>query len=335
MSLQYQNPLARDEKPPANAGMQLNEQKILAAIDWKIIHETKTLSPSERQKFEQWLAADSANQLLWDKLGAVLQTPIQQVQQLGDHKAVRSVVSSSSHEIKRRAFLSATLGLSLYGFWQFEQTNQAEKLFADLSSKNGERLIHSFSDGSQVLLNAKSVANVYISEHSHRIHLYQGQVLATTGKNKDRQFLITTEHGSAEALGTEFLLVKKAHCSLVVVLKHQVRIRTEQGRSHVLNAGESARFTADKIEPLQQDLRHLAAWRNGFLEVQDMPLKDVIAAINDYHPGWIRLADDVASLRVFGVFQLDESYLALQALSDLLPIKIRHIGRLLTLIEAG
>lgn len=76
------------------------------------------------------------------------------------------------------------------------------------------------------------------------------------------------------------------------------------------------------------------AWRQGRLVAEDIPLGDIIATLNDWHPGWIRIADrGLADLRVTAVLDLRRPEAALRSLQHGLPIRLRSLGGVILSLE--
>ncbi|MCM8565948.1 hypothetical protein [Thauera linaloolentis] len=78
-----------------------------------------------------------------------------------------------------------------------------------------------------------------------------------------------------------------------------------------------------------------AAWTDGVLVARQMRLADAVAEIGRYRSGWLRCDPAVADWRISGVFQLGDTDLALAALGEALPLRIRHYSRYWVMVEGA
>lgn len=102
-----------------------------------------------------------------------------------------------------------------------------------------------------------------------------------------------------------------------------------------LDPGHIYRLTPDRAPRLLPGRAEDAfAWRQGRLVAEDIPLGDIIATLNDWHPGWIRIADrGLADLRVTAVLDLRRPEAALRSLQHGLPIRLRSLGGVILSLE--
>ena len=121
--------------------------------------------------------------------------------------------------------------------------------------------------------------------------------------------------------------------SLVVALQHGVALQTGDGVQRTLHEGQAAWLDGQHIAMAHERLAHRASWTEGVLDVRDEPLGDVVAALGAWRKGLLRVSPAAARLRVFGVFRLNDTTQALQALVDTQPIRVTSYGPLLTLID--
>ena len=62
------------------------------------------------------------------------------------------------------------------------------------------------------------------------------------------------------------------------------------------------------------------AWTRGLLLAEDIALHELIAELSRYRPGHITLAAEIANLKVYGAFPLQDTDRALNMLGATLPI---------------
>ncbi|GLO16132.1 hypothetical protein PPUJ20028_47180 [Pseudomonas putida] len=107
----------------------------------------------------------------------------------------------------------------------------------------------------------------------------------------------------------------------------QARVRVAQGRWARFNdAGELRTGVAAADETL---------WLKGLLEVNSLPLVDVIERIRPYRRGVIQLSADVANVPISGILPLDNTDHALAMLSRIAPIKVTRVWDVWVKIDAA
>ncbi len=68
-------------------------------------------------------------------------------------------------------------------------------------------------------------------------------------------------------------------------------------------------------------------WADGVVEARGAPLGEVLEALGPYRAGWLGYAPEVAGLKVTGVFQLNDTDAALDAIAQSLPVRVVHRTR--------
>mgnify|MGYP000963398121 FL=1 len=74
-------------------------------------------------------------------------------------------------------------------------------------------------------------------------------------------------------------------------------------------------------EPRAADLAS-TEWREGQLVLDGWPLRSALAELQRYRPGVLSCSDDVAQLRLAGVYPLDDTDRALVAIAGALKLKV-------------
>ena len=134
------------------------------------------------------------------------------------------------------------------------------------------------------------------------------------------------------AVGTAFNIDRREQTTEITVTEGVVRVTERRGGS----AAESAILkAAQKITVNDQGLGAIesvagaedTAWRRGALVANGVPLHELAAELERYSATRIRFGDaEVAGLSVSGVFPLDETDTALQAIARSLELTIVPAG---------
>jgi len=300
------------------------------AIDWMVRLRSGRADVRTQDAFESWLNAAPSHAETWQQLQGRLGEPYDIVRRAPS--ALREPLLQPAHG--RRDVLRSLVGIGLLGggLWLAARSDSGQALLADLRTGKGEQRNLTLADGSRLSLNASSAVDVDFSAGQRVLHLRQGSLVVQVAADPSRPLIVRTVQGEARALGTRFLVERQDESTRVVVLEHAVRVSLPTGSQLDLQEGQSALLQRAKIERLDGDQSFRADWLKGQLSVLDEPLETVIDALRSYRSGLLRLDPQVRNLRVQGVFPLDDSDRALNALAETLPLKVERYGPWLTLI---
>lgn len=294
------------------------------AIDWAVRLRSGAADADEFGAFAAWRRADPRHEAaaarMEQALGVFADLPAAATARRGLRRAL--LAAPARRRLLRDALGLVTLGAG--GSWLLQRQMPAQALFADLATGTAERGRHVLPDGSRLWLNARSAVDLAFDGSVRRVHLRTGELIVEVARDGARPFVVHTGQGSVEALGTRFLVRQESAGTLVAVLHSAVRIAPAAGAGATLGEGGSARF--DRLGVRREDLApgDPSAWEDGFIEVHDRPLEDVIVALRSYRVGVLRISPAAARLRVTGSFPLDDGECTLAALAETLPISIRR-----------
>ena len=186
----------------------------------------------------------------------------------------------------------------------------------------GERRVVALADGSVVTLNTRTRIQVAYADDQRRVRLQAGQASFAVVRDAARPFVVVAGTGSVRALGTEFDVYKTdAGQVIVTLLEGSVEVRPVADDP---SAGAPASQDAVTASPVQLtpgdrvaiaargdvsavarvDVKRAAAWRDGWVDLKDVPLSHAIREINRYSQTKLVLRDpSLADLRIGGVFR--------------------------------
>ena len=186
----------------------------------------------------------------------------------------------------------------------------------------GERRVVALADGSVVTLNTLTRIEVAYADDQRRVRLQAGQASFAVARDADRPFVVVAGTGSVRALGTEFDVYKTdAGQVIVTLLEGSVEVRpvadeppatAPAGQDAVvvspvqLTPGDRVAIAArgDVSAVARVDVKRAAAWRDGWVDLKDVPLSHAIREINRYSEIKLVLRDPgLADLRIGGVFR--------------------------------
>ena len=316
-------------------GMTAQKQQELSAQEQALAWVTRLRSPEagleDRTEFALWLAASTANShamddalSLWDDLEAVKHLPF-------DDTANTQVAAANQSRwwlgagVAAAAVLAAVLVLPLN---QPSPTEPAQSYATELGQRDDVLL----QDSSRISLNSDSQLSVSYTETTRDLTLERGEAYFEVAKDSTRPFTVSTNIVDVMAVGTAFNIDRREQTTEITVTEGVVRVTERRGGS----AAESAILkAAQKITVNDQGLGAIesvagaedTAWRRGELVANGVPLHELAAELERYSATRIRFGDaEVAGLSVSGVFPLDETDTALQAIARSLELTIVPAG---------
>ncbi|XAH24853.1 FecR family protein [Xylophilus sp. GW821-FHT01B05] len=312
------------------------------AIDWLVRLDSGHSNDDDRQAFAHWLAAAPGHARAWALLQQRLDqriAPALGQLQVGGHAqpGVRTLSTPPDHRARRRAVLGsaavALLTATGGGLWA-DRRAPLMAWSADLHTGTAERQRFVLEDGSELLLNARSAADLDFSPTQRLVRLRAGALIAQVTADAQRPFIVQSAEGTVRALGTRFMVQQDAGRTLVSVLEHSVRMAARRTGPHLdLQEGGSAWMQADGIAPRPVARADASAWSAGLLEVHDQPLAEVLDALRPYTPALLRASPTAARIGVYGVYPLDRPMQVLQDLVDTLPLRVRRWGNWLVYVD--
>ncbi|WP_323815930.1 FecR domain-containing protein [Cellvibrio sp. NN19] len=302
------------------------------AIEWMVQLGSGDASPADFTAYQQWRNQDARHEAAAARLESSLnlfnRLPV-------DARATnaRLLQASSQSPLQlegRRRLLSSALGLGMFAVASGLVMNRyqpATGLLADAATGTGERKNITLPDGSELILNARTVVDWVFKPDVRQLCLRSGELIATVAPDSYRPFEIITAEGSvcAGALADDSrLLVRQDKGSSLVSAMKSALLLTHKDEQQALDEGASARFSASGITLETIAASSIGAWVDGFIELHDRPLAELIIALRDYRPGVLRVSPAAAQLRVTGSFSLDKSDQTLAALVQVLPIEVKY-----------
>ena len=308
---------------PSNAILQ-------QAAEWYAALRDGEASEQQRAEWQQWLDESELHLAAWQSIEAISRQfePLQRAP-TAEH-IVDTVEQANKRLQRRRRLLTGLIVITAGGVagglsWRHTSLPfTIMALRADYKTAVGEQRDILLPDGSRLWLNTASAVDMDFSQDLRRLMLWSGEIFIETAP-AERPFVVDTRHGRLRVLGTRFNVLLMPDATRLAVYAGAVRVSPadlQQGR--VIQAGQQARFSADKIDAAAPADMAREAWTRGLLVAQDITLHELVAELRRYRRGRITLADDIADLKVYGNFPARDSDRALAMLSTVLPVKVEH-----------
>ncbi|MFK0089858.1 FecR domain-containing protein [Pseudomonas sp. NPDC090755] len=302
-----------------------NARTTREAAQWLTETMEGPLPPDQEQALTRWRNADPDNERAWLHIQALRK----RLAGLEPRAGYQSL--SKRPDTSRRRAVKALAVLGLFGCaGQLLYRSTSGSALTYSNGASAPRTI-ALDDGSQLTLDADTEVVVHLGPEQRRLQLNSGRLLVDSGhapRYAAAPLSVETPQGSVRALGTRFvveLLAGSTEVSLfdgVVVLQP---LHAPQGTLR-LKPGERSRF-----DSRHADLHSLAgaepAWTQGLLVAQGMRLDAFTRQLARYRPGLLRCAEEVADLRISGVYPLADSDAVLEALTHALPVRVQRRSR--------
>lgn len=210
------------------------------------------------------------------------------------------------------AFLLLMLGTGA----GWHPANWLRDLGADYVAPVGQIREVTLADNSQLVLDADTAIRVDFSHGQRRIEVQRGAVFFHVS-HTGQPFVVETEGGRTEVLGTQFEVRQQAGGAQVTVLSGRVGVTAGAGQAQqVLTANQQVEYhdgQAGRVHGV--DSQNSLAWRQGWLNYYEVPLSQVVDDLARYYPGRIILLDrQLGARKVSGSFPGNDPLAALDAL---------------------
>ncbi|MFR0692920.1 FecR domain-containing protein [Enterobacterales bacterium AE_CKDN230030158-1A_HGKHYDSX7] len=300
------------------------EQALLIeqATRWLVLLRSGQASREDWQAFLTWRERDPRHQRLCDQLDNTLGAfHVVQAQGVRGDQLQRTLSAAGA---SRRRLLHGALagaGVVLCAGLLADRQLPLEELTADLHTATGKRRRITLDDGSELVLNARSAVDIDFTPQRRLLRLRRGEIQLRVAGDA-RPMLIASSFGQVISQGGRLQLRLGEESCAATALEGTLELATLAGERLQLPRHQQVSFDRYAFADPAPLLGGEGAWVNGLLEVRNQRLADVLDALRPYRRGVLRLDPEVAGLRVSGLFRLDDSDQALDALARTLPIRV-------------
>jgi len=175
-------------------------------------------------------------------------------------------------------------------------------------------------DGSEAILNSKS--SLTFNENSwddDRTVSLNGEAYFKVKKGE--KFTVTTTSGTVEVLGTQFNVLSDDDIFEVKCHEGKVKVSSKTQKTAILTQGNGFSLIEGKTDSWDFDI-HNSTWREGESNFREMPIKRVIAALQDQYEVEFIIEDIDTAERFTGSFSHKNLKLALRTV--FVPMEISY-----------
>lgn len=282
--------------PQMRAEQQIYEE----AAAW--VEQLAELSPEQQQQLELWLAQSEQHQHCYQRCLKLWQS-----QQL--ESALRTsapVPRAEKSRFWQLAWLPAAAALVMVAVLQWPVQPELTPLL--LSTTAGAAQQKLLPDGSTVQMAGESQLSFSQTAQQRQVQLKKGEALFHVTHLQDEQpFIVDTGAVQVRVTGTRFSVNKLSSHTLVTVVEGSVRV-SASGQTYQLIANQQLKLIPGvKAAVVQLAAGYQHPMQQRWLQVQDMPLGELLEQLDRYLPEQILLPDvKAAQLPVSGRFDLEQ-----------------------------
>lgn len=287
------------------------------ALAWFVRLNSGDATPADRDAHAAWMAAGLAHRAEYGRLGRIWTD----LDRISDPRARPVELAACRPRRSRRAFLAggAALAAGVAGI----MVGPPDFLSSDHATGTGEQRTVTLADGTAVTLDADSAIALDYTQTLRGVRLLRGRAFFDVAKDALRPFTVFAADGSATALGTRFVVHEWSGTVTVSVEESAVSVKGPDARDAVVKAGQSVTYDRRQLSDVAAaDVESEGAWRRGKLIFEDRPLRQVLADVNRYRSGTIRVTDGrLLNMRVSGIFDVRDPDGVLEAIRTSLPVR--------------
>lgn len=328
--------------PPDPAAMppRLPETVIDAAIAWAVKLDYGHPTAAMRRSFEQWLEASPFHALAWRRVhGLALPSPalagLPYRLALDTLQAADAERRTRARQGRRNALKALSLtGAAIASGWAAYGHAPWQQMVAQAGTYTGEQSTLRLADGTVIVLNTDTAVSTDLDGAQRLVMMRKGEILITTGADEQspshgkRPFWVHTPFGAIQALGTRFVVRLEASRARVSVQEGAVELHPSGGgTSAIAQAGESHWLAAGGVSVAEPRGFDEDGWADGVIAGKDIRMADLIAELSRYRPGLTVCDEQVADLRVSGIFHIHDTDQALRFLAQTQPVSVAYRTR--------
>ncbi|MEB6592658.1 MULTISPECIES: FecR family protein [Pseudomonas] len=296
------------------------------AIQWMLRLRESGHDPALQQQCAQWRSARHEHEQAWQRVLHLHQEL--DLRAIPGAGVALQTLETSQRRLHRRQALKLLGGVAMAGSaaWLGKDLDAVSAWAADYATGTGERRSFPLADGSLMQLNTRSAVDVVFNDQQHLIRLKQGELMITC--NSQRPLLVQTRDALLEGFEGRFVARQDSDCTRVSVSHGKVAIhRPGNGQLQWIESGQNWRLDAQGAHRLESVDMDAMAWSEGLIVTRDMRLFDFLAQVSRYRHGYLACSDEIADLRLSGVFRLEDPEQLLQLLPRTLPVRVRQRTR--------
>ena len=315
------------------------------AARWVVRHDRGSLSAEERAQFEAWKQANPLHAEAFTRMSGHwndLNDLVELSDKPRDTPLLKRPATWAGIGMAAAAAFAVFIGVGQFAAQPPTPVQIAQTPGLDVfKTLVGDQEKITLADGSVVTLNTASRIETRMNAQERTVRLLEGEAFFEVAHDASRPFRVYAGDGMTVAVGTAFSVRLKKDTVEVVVSEGKVaysRLADTPAPETVayVTAGETASFgdklVIEKADEAEVDRK--LSWTEGKLVFAGAPLSSVVADISRYTDIQFDFANqDLADMRVGGVFQVGEVDEMLDAIETNFGLRVERTGDNVVRIE--
>lgn len=312
---------------------QPSAQIVKQAIQWSLRLNSQAYNPRLHQQCEQWRTEHADHECAWQRIQTLSGELNSRFQTLPNSGAALEALENSAQRLGRRQALKLLSGLVLVGSsaWVTREVMPWQQWRADYATQVGQLGRYQLPDGTALQLNTDSAVDHDFNAVHRLITLNRGEILVACGaapnSSAQRPLLVQSRHALFEGINGRFVVRQYQDHTRISVLEGQSIIRSPAASPISVAAGQHYQVSSQQAVRLPTLNMDAGAWAEGLIVTRDMRLKDFLTEVGSYRHGYLGCADDIADLRISGVFRLEDTDKLLTLVTQTLPVRLQYRTR--------
>lgn len=333
----------------------------------QLIHRSLqgSLSDTEQQQFDEWLAADSSHREMandiatgWAYAGQYVPSVKVDTENAFQHfekamdtsntipptaklvphiPVVKPTNSGNRRWLSNLSRIAAAVLLLSGAFWGWNIFSNQSSTVHILAKEVRTKVV--LPDQSTVLLNEGATLS-YEEAFSPRQLVLTGEAFFEVTHNPANPFIILTENTQTKVLGTSFNINNKSTETVVTVFTGKVSFseRNEENKPLILLPEEKGTYlnTEDRLVKSSDIVLQMVNWQQQVLEFKDEPLGNLLPALASfYNIDFKPVKPAINNCTFTGIFDRNQIDDALESLSFGLNIEFEQTGSTITIRGEG
>ena len=282
--------------------------------------------PALQQQCAHWRSSHHENEQAWQRM-VHLHKDLDLRAIPGAGLALQTL-ETSQQRLRRRQALKLLGGVVMAGSasWLAKDLDTVSAWTSDYATGTGERRVFTLPDGSLMQLNTCSAVDLAFHDQQRLVRLKHGELMINC--NPRNPLLVQTRDALLEGFEGRFVAYQDSDYTRVSVSHGKVAIhRPGAGQLQWIEGGQNWRLDAQGAHRLAHMDMDAMAWTEGLIVTQDMRLSNFLAQVSRYRHGYLGCSNDIADLRLSGVFRLEDPEQLLRLLPQTLPVRLRRRTR--------
>lgn len=312
--------------------MRAGEDALADAVHWYVKLTSEDVTQAEKQAWEVWLNQSVEHQQAWESIRQKLSVFESVPAEIGVTVLGRATSKVNAHRREALKFLGLMAVVAVPAAYLYKDALFGRDDY-DYSTQVGERKKVTLPDGTLLVLNTNTAVTMDASSATRNLTLHHGEILVQTGHAGDgKSLMIHTAYGSIVPLGTQFNVRQFDTFTRITLFEGSLQLATKEGAQFVMMPDQEVDMFATHVELRPENSLLSAAWQNGYIQIDNLPLQSLIEELARYRPGIFLCHPDVRGMRVSGAYSVDDIDASLNSLTQTFPLKVQQITRYLTLV---